>query len=335
MAYEVEKLNMVSSGKNTEGSTVWSYTKTDEIWSTIIGSGYFNVASIKFAINDLIYITASDQNNFVRITAVSPNVTVAVLPVTPPLEIGSLGDRFELSAGVIGAVSAYLDFQSGVFAYPYYSNLSASVNSTNTHIRSFSDVITVLNGASVTNAYSSHSQISLNNGGSITDELVGYYSAINSSESDAADQPDEFMCNFYAIHDNDGAVPNISLPDGYNCCYVGVGKGFSAPPDAIYVAVIGGVGSDISAAFKVVSDNFGKEFEYGLDLTNADSDGDTISIADIRMNSGVTISSGSGAPTASLPKGSLYLRTDGSATNNRLYIATDAVGGWTHLVTGA
>lgn len=44
---------------------------------------------------------------------------------------------------------------------------------------------------------------------------------------------------------------------------------------------------------------------------------------------------GSGAPTISAAKGSLYLRTDGSTTATRAYIATDAVGTWTPITTVA
>ncbi len=44
---------------------------------------------------------------------------------------------------------------------------------------------------------------------------------------------------------------------------------------------------------------------------------------------------GSGAPTVSAPKGCLYLRTDGSATNNRAYINTDGGTTWTALTTAA
>ena len=52
--------------------------------------------------------------------------------------------------------------------------------------------------------------------------------------------------------------------------------------------------------------------------------------------SGPLIYSGSGAPTISATvKGSLYLRSDGTTTNNRAYIATDTVGGWTALTTAA
>ena len=44
---------------------------------------------------------------------------------------------------------------------------------------------------------------------------------------------------------------------------------------------------------------------------------------------------GSGAPTLSAAKGSLYLRSDGSATNNRAYSNTDGGTTWTALTTAA
>ena len=44
---------------------------------------------------------------------------------------------------------------------------------------------------------------------------------------------------------------------------------------------------------------------------------------------------GSGAPTLTAAKGSLYLRTDGTTTNDRAYINTDAGSTWTALTTVA
>lgn len=44
---------------------------------------------------------------------------------------------------------------------------------------------------------------------------------------------------------------------------------------------------------------------------------------------------GSGAPTVVAAKGSLYLRTDGSSTSTRAYIATDSAGTWTAITTAA
>lgn len=44
---------------------------------------------------------------------------------------------------------------------------------------------------------------------------------------------------------------------------------------------------------------------------------------------------GSGAPTLSAPQGSLYLRSNGSTTNDRAYINTNGTTGWTALTTAA
>lgn len=44
---------------------------------------------------------------------------------------------------------------------------------------------------------------------------------------------------------------------------------------------------------------------------------------------------GSGAPTLSAAKGSLYLRSDGSSTSTRAYINTDGGTTWTNITTGA
>ena len=44
---------------------------------------------------------------------------------------------------------------------------------------------------------------------------------------------------------------------------------------------------------------------------------------------------GSGAPTISAAKGSLYLRSDGSTTNDRMYVNTDGGTTWTAVITAA
>jgi hypothetical protein len=48
---------------------------------------------------------------------------------------------------------------------------------------------------------------------------------------------------------------------------------------------------------------------------------------------GPNVHFGSGAPTLTAQQGSLYLRTDGSSTSTRMYVATDSVGGWTNVTT--
>lgn len=44
---------------------------------------------------------------------------------------------------------------------------------------------------------------------------------------------------------------------------------------------------------------------------------------------------GSGAPTLSAAKGSLYMRSDGSTTNDRMYVNTDGATTWTAVTTAA
>lgn len=44
---------------------------------------------------------------------------------------------------------------------------------------------------------------------------------------------------------------------------------------------------------------------------------------------------GSGAPTVSAAKGSLYLRSDGSSTSTRMYVNTNDATTWTNVTTAA
>lgn len=56
---------------------------------------------------------------------------------------------------------------------------------------------------------------------------------------------------------------------------------------------------------------------------------------------GITVSStdnfgvffGSGVPTLSAAKGSLYMRSDGSSTSTRMYVNTDGATAWTSVTT--
>jgi hypothetical protein len=52
-------------------------------------------------------------------------------------------------------------------------------------------------------------------------------------------------------------------------------------------------------------------------------------------SAGLTITWGTGAPSQTQPKGSLYIRTDGSSTSTRMYINTDGAGTWTNFTTAA
>lgn len=52
-------------------------------------------------------------------------------------------------------------------------------------------------------------------------------------------------------------------------------------------------------------------------------------------SAGLTLTWGTGAPSQTQPKGSLYIRTDGSSTSTRLYINTDGATTWTNVTTAA
>lgn len=64
-------------------------------------------------------------------------------------------------------------------------------------------------------------------------------------------------------------------------------------------------------------------------------DAPTLRVASGNTATSPLITCGSDAPTASVAKGSLYIRLDGSTTNDRLYIATDNAGTWTSVTCGA
>ena len=50
---------------------------------------------------------------------------------------------------------------------------------------------------------------------------------------------------------------------------------------------------------------------------------------------GIGFSAGTGAPSFTAQKGSLYVRTDGSSSSTRLYINTDGATTWTSITTAA
>lgn len=55
----------------------------------------------------------------------------------------------------------------------------------------------------------------------------------------------------------------------------------------------------------------------------------------VSSTAGLGVYFGSGAPTVSAAKGSLYMRTDGSTISDRAYVNTDGATTWTNLVTAA
>ncbi len=87
----------------------------------------------------------------------------------------------------------------------------------------------------------------------------------------------------------------------------------------------GGTGGNLSATGYVLS-NGGEAIVAGGDLA-------TGFFATSASQWGVFF--GSGAPTITASKGSLYLRSDGTTTNNRMYVNTDGGTTWTAVTTVA
>ena len=52
-------------------------------------------------------------------------------------------------------------------------------------------------------------------------------------------------------------------------------------------------------------------------------------------SNGISITTGSGAPSASAKKGSIYINVDATTTTTRIYINTDGSTTWAYLTTSA
>lgn len=75
-----------------------------------------------------------------------------------------------------------------------------------------------------------------------------------------------------------------------------------------------------------------------------DLSGNNVIVSSIGLNSdapgsgatnAIRVYAGSGAPTLTATKGSLYSRTDGSSTSTRLYVNTDGGTTWTNFTSAA
>lgn len=76
MSYNVEYLNMVSSGKNRCAPVLWIYANINDTLTTVSSSDYFSDAKIKFALSDWIFINASDGSAMCQVSELSPLVTI-------------------------------------------------------------------------------------------------------------------------------------------------------------------------------------------------------------------------------------------------------------------
>lgn len=91
----------------------WVYKSTTDTLATILASGYFDLFASQFNIDDILYVSATDVKDFIRIVAVSPAVTSTqviaggaagewariigppdfVIPVNPTDHVGATAQR--------------------------------------------------------------------------------------------------------------------------------------------------------------------------------------------------------------------------------------------------
>lgn len=87
-----------------------------------------------------------------------------------------------------------------------------------------------------------------------------------------------------------------------------------------------------TATFATISATGSGSFLSGTAMPAGGTAGSGIKLSSV-SNFGVFF--GSGAPSLAAAKGSLYLRSDGSTTNDRAYINTDGGTTWTAVTTAA
>ena len=109
--------------------------------------------------------------------------------------------------------------------------------------------------------------------------------------------------------------------------------------DFVPVVRLYGLKTDKNATLTGTLTTTGNQSTAGIQVVKSGTAATAGGVEGIRVGSGTTgvvgIYYGSGVPTATAPKGSLYLRTDGSSTSTRLYVNTDAATTWTNVTTAA
>ena len=102
-------------------------------------------------------------------------------------------------------------------------------------------------------------------------------------------------------------------------------------------AITGASAIDISSPNVFVGGFYGSPTSYGsfsiLGQTAISAGGTTGSGYKLSSTSNFGVFFGSGVPTLSAAKGSLYLRSDGSSTSTRMYVNTNGTTGWTAVTT--
>jgi hypothetical protein len=109
--------------------------------------------------------------------------------------------------------------------------------------------------------------------------------------------------------------------------------------DYLYPVRTDGFNTDKAVTLGSTLTSTGNQSTAGVQVSKSGSAATAGGAEALRVGTGATgvvgVYYGSGVPTIAAPKGSLYLRTDGSSTSTRAYINTDASTTWTAITTAA
>lgn len=129
-------------------------------------------------------------------------------------------------------------------------------------------------------------------------------------------------------------MSGVSIATGVSAADPGLISG-----DVLFTAGQGRISRQAGAGGLVFDSGNGISMSLGLftffPSTAPQAGGSTATSFRISSTSGFGFYWGSGVPTVTAGKGSLYLRTDGSTTNDRMYVNTDGATAWTSVTTAA
>lgn len=88
MAFDLNGINRVSAGANTNAPAVMAYATSVDTGAQVGGAGYFNDFVENLRIGTIILVKASDGTGFYQVTALNPNVTMVALAT---IGVGGVG----------------------------------------------------------------------------------------------------------------------------------------------------------------------------------------------------------------------------------------------------
>lgn len=326
MSFDSEKMGRLSMGVSEAVQAIYAYedTATDTV-ATIMTTGYFDDYINSLNVNDIIYIVGSDDYAMARVTSVTTNVAVeeyAIASVQAGTVVASDLNQTSMGTVTSAASGTYLRIDQTSDSTTLTRCLRLA--SIGTAAVTTGDLVPAYCNASLPATGIAQAGTTIASGLFWTEVgatcTVGAGGSVIASSRHIMD----------VATDLDGVSGRASAISYFEAWNNATGGTLNA---GLYVLNNMQTGSKaIGAGLRVVSGGASATFTYGVDLSDVTlaSGG-----ADIKLVAGPVILSGAGAPSGTAPKGSLYIRTNGTTTNDRAYINTDGATTWTALTTAA